>query len=111
MSKKTLWLIIGVVVALIWAAWRTGSYPAQLIVMNQSGGPLHEVVVTSGDQRVEIGELRNGSTRVIRLTPGDPIVLTYRGKRWESPEPLPPARGTVLFIGGDVIELQRAGRE
>lgn len=111
MSKKTIWLIGGVVAVLVWAAWRTGTYPAQLIVMNQSGGPLRGVVVSSGGQRVEIGELRNGASRVIRLKPGEPIVLTYGGKRWQSPEPLPPARGTVLFIGGDFIELQRAGRE
>ncbi|HEX6158660.1 MAG TPA: hypothetical protein VF111_00745 [Thermoanaerobaculia bacterium] len=109
MSKKTLILIAATLVVIAVATWRAGSYPAQLIVMNQAGRALQEIVVECGDQRQELGTMRNGETRIIKLEPGEPVVLTYRGgTRWQSPQPLRPARGQVLFIGVDRVELELA---
>lgn len=111
MSKKTLLLIVATLVVIAFATWRAGTYPAQLIVVNQAGRALQDVVIECGEQREVLGLMRNGETRVIKLTPGDPVVLTYRGgERWQSPEPLRPARGSELFIGVDRVELELASR-
>lgn len=111
MSKKTLLLIVATLVVIAIATWRAGSYPAQLLVTNQAGRALQDVVVECGEQREVLGLLRNGEIRVIKLRPGDPVVLTYRGgERWQSKEPLRPARGTMLFIGVDRIELELAAK-
>ena len=90
--------------------------PAKIVVVNGSGRPVKSVIVISGEQRVEVGDIGNGESRKVDLAPGRSLQIEYtfdqRGV-WTSPEPLTPLQAMTVLIGGDqkLSVIQRpAGR-
>jgi hypothetical protein len=97
-SKKLLWFIAVCMIALLALAWWGKRYPARVTIINASGVALRDVEVRSGEQRVSTGEIANGASRSVTLTPGEPVTVHFSRTTWSSPRELTPAEAMVLYV-------------
>ena len=111
MPKTTLWIIAGALLLLFIILFRADSQPARVVIINQSGRAVRDVVVGP----VKIGRLGDGESRVVRVYGGEPLVITFRGEkrqRWESESKIAAGGGYVISIApGDRVLQQRRERE
>ncbi len=101
MPKKVLWIVAAGLVGLLIVTWRVGRYPAQVAVINQSGGVVTEVAIISDSERLDVGTLRSGESRVLKIDPSETLEMTYRTdreRRWRMQERLTTGRSLVLYI-------------
>ena len=92
------------IVGLAYIFLRFTGAPAKIVLVNGSGRQVTSVIVISGDQRVEIGDIGNGVSRKVDLTPGKSLQIEYtfdQRRIWTSPEPLTPLQALTVLIGGD----------
>ena len=107
MPKQTLWIIGGAFVLLGIFLFRAGTQPARVVVLNQSGHAIRDLVVGS----TTVGTLGNGESRVVHAYSGDALIITFQGqqkRRWQSPETM--RAGGVVYIvikPGDRVLQQR----
>lgn len=109
-SRRLLWTIALGVIGIVIVSWWMETLPGRVTIINQSGAAITEVSVVSGDQRAEIGTMRNAEARTVTLGAGSDVELRYRGSRvfrWRSPRPLAAGRPVVLYITpGDRIDAR-----
>ena len=84
-----------------------------MAVINQNAA-VHDLVLISGGRRIEIGELRGGESRRVKIPSGEPLEVRFTGSRprvWRSPEAIPPGASIVLYIAPDdrVVMHDRIG--
>ena len=109
LSKKVIWAAALAFIGLLVVAQWAGSYPARVVILNQ-GGNVANVVVTAAGNRVEIGPLRSGETRTLKIESGDYVIVEYdasRHRRWQSPDKIAPAQSLILTIRDERVETQR----
>lgn len=111
MPKATLWIIGGALLLLFVILFRADTQPARVVIINQSGRAVREVAVGA----VSVGRLGSGESRVVRVSGGAPLVITFRGERrqrWESPSAIAAGGAYVIAITpGDHVVQQRRGVE
>lgn len=61
----------------LYALVKTASSPAWVVIINSSGDDARAVTLVRGSRRVELGEMVNGASQKIEVTPGDPLELDY----------------------------------
>jgi hypothetical protein len=76
-QRKLLWAGLIVGVGLLYAVFRVTTSPAKVIVMNISGEAAASVVLISGEQRVDLGEVGNGAVEQVELLAGHPLQIEY----------------------------------
>ena len=110
MPKATLWIIGGALLLLFVILFRADVQPARVVIINQSGRTVRDVVVSN----VAVGLLRNGESHVVRIAGGQPLVITFRSERrtrWESESALAAGGAYVFAITpGDRVVQQRRER-
>lgn len=110
-SRRTLFVIIAGFLGVMAMTWWAGSYPAQLTIINTSGGDLAKVSVTSGQTQFEIATIANGEFRRFKLASGQYVQIRCGGKTWMSEEKLTPAQSLVVYIlpGGKIEPRSKLG--
>ncbi len=76
-SRRLLWTIALGIAGVIIVTWRMEALPAHVVVINQSGEMLTNVVIAT-DRRIELGAISNGETRSVSLEPAESVNLIYR---------------------------------
>ena len=74
-----------------------------MAVINQNASA-RDIVILAGGARFELGQLRGGETRVVRIPSGEPLEVRFtasRPRRWRSPEPIAPGASIVIYIRSD----------
>ena len=97
LSRKVLWPLALSLIAVFWVLWKSANIPGRVAIINQSGHGLTEVTVN----RVRIGELRNGESRVVSLPAADAAVVHFRGRRartWRSESALLPGQTMIVYV-------------
>jgi hypothetical protein len=94
-------------------SWWAGGYPATVAVINQNAA-IQDLVLITGGQRIDVGTLRNGESRRVKIPSGEPLEVRFTGSRprvWRSPEPIPPGAAVVLYIGPEdrIVMRDRLG--
>jgi len=112
-SKRLLWTIVLGIAGVIIVTWRMEALPAHVVVINQSGEMLTNVVIAT-DRRIELGAINNGETRSVSLEPSESVNLIYRTASihtWHSPQPVTAGQSLVLYVtqGDRVIARNRIG--
>ena len=100
-SRRVLWPILIGVAAVLIMTWRMGSFPAHVVVINQSGTTLAHVVLTTEDGAFQLGALRNGETKRLSIRPTRTLTLSFNGHTWNSPDPLTAGQSIVLYVTPD----------
>lgn len=114
LSRKVLWSIgLGIVGVLI-ITWHVGSLPARVVIINQSGNPLGNVVIDADGARYQLGNLGNGESRRISITPAEHVRVTFRttaDRSWNSPEPVTAGQSLLLYVtpGDRIVARNRIG--
>lgn len=113
-SKGLLWTIFLGVIGVVIVAWHMGTLPARVVIINQSGAPLRNVVVDAGGSRYEIGGLDNGESRRIAIDPAEELRLTFSGtadRIWTAPDPLTAGQSLVVYVtpGDHIVSRNRIG--
>ena len=101
MPKKALWAVAALLAGVLVITFRAERYPARVVVINHSGTVASTVRLQTATQRFDLGVLRAGESRVLKIDPAPRLELSYRTDRdrsWTSPEPLTPAQSMVLYI-------------
>ncbi len=112
-SRRLLWTIALGIAGVIIVTWRMEALPAHVVVINQSGEMLTNVVIAT-DRRIELGAISNGETRSVALEPSESVNLIYRTASthtWHSPQPVVAGQSLVLYVtqGDRVISRSRIG--
>lgn len=111
-SRKVAWFIaLGFLGALAVSHW-AGSYPARVVLINQ-GGTVNAVRVSTAGSSIDVGTLRAGETRVVKIESGDYLTVelqSSRHRRWQSPDRITPAQSLILNLRDDKIEIQPRAR-
>lgn len=94
--------------------WHMAALPARVVIINQSGTPLGNVVIDTAENRYEVGSLGNGESRRITIEPAQHLRLTFSDSAdrvWSAPEPVTAGQSLVLYItpGGHVLQRNRIG--
>ena len=100
-SRRVLWPILIGVAAVLIMTWRMGSFPAHVVIINQSGTILAHVVLTTEDGAFQLGALRNGETKRLSIRPTRTLTLSFNGRTWNSPDPLTAGQSIVLYVTPD----------
>ncbi len=103
-QRKLLWAALIVGVGLLYAVFRVTTSPARVIVMNVSGEPAASVVLISGEQRVDLGEVGNGAVEQVELLAGHPLQIEYSfGTRrvWTDGRTLAPLQVVTVTLTND----------
>ena len=101
MPKKALWAIAALLAGILVITFRAERYPARVVVINHSGRVAAAVVLQTETQRFDVGVLRAGESRILKVEPAPKLELSYttdRDRRWTSPQPLTAAQSVVLYI-------------
>lgn len=108
-SRKLLWFVgLGIAGVLAVTEW-AGRYPARIVLINQ-GSTLHGVKVSTGRDRVEVGTLQPGETKILRIESGDYVTVEFdasRHRRWQSPDKIAPAQSLMLDLRDERVDIQR----
>jgi hypothetical protein len=112
-SRKTLFTILLGIVGIVIITSRMSILPARVVIINQSGAGIGEVVVTSDSGRKELGHIDNGATRRVGVPPTASLRLTYRRgttRVWSSPKGLSAGQSLVLYVTPEnVVARDRLG--
>jgi hypothetical protein len=96
---------------LLYALTRTANAPARVTIVNNSGADAVSVTIVSGGQRIELGEMLNGSLQQAKVTPGEPLQVAYdfgTPKVWRAPTPLTAFEEvTVTLAPGGEVQMAR----
>jgi hypothetical protein len=99
-SKPLLWFLAIAVLGVLIVTWWAGGYPARVAIINQNYSA-RNIVLLAGGREFNIGRIRGGETRVIKIPSGEPFELRFTASKprvWRSPEPLPPGASAVIYI-------------
>jgi len=112
-SKRVLWTIVIGLAAVIVVTMRIEALPAHVVIINQSGTTLTNVVVAT-DRRIELGAISNGETRRLAVSPSESVNLIFRTAEphtWHSPQPIVAGQSLVLYVvqGDRVVARNRIG--
>jgi hypothetical protein len=102
-SKPLLWFLVIAVLGVLIVTWWAGGYPARVAVINQNASA-RDIVILAGGARFELGKLRGGETRIVRIPSGEPLEVRFtasRARQWRSPEPIAPGASIVIYIRSD----------
>ena len=109
-----MWTLFALLLAgLVYLLIRFTAAPSKLTLVNASGAEVSSVIITSGDQRMDIGRIANGEVRKVDLLPGKTLRIEYTFEQprvWTNAEPLAGFQFLMVFIGPDKklrIETQR----
>ncbi|HEX9608540.1 MAG TPA: hypothetical protein VF962_15030 [Gemmatimonadaceae bacterium] len=94
---------------ILFVSWWAGAYPARVAVINQNAA-VRDLVLLVGGRRIEIGEMRAGESRIVRIPSGEPLEVRFTGSRprvWRSPETIPPGASVVLYLAPDDRVMMR----
>lgn len=113
-SKRLLWTIFLGIVGVLIVTWHMGTLPARVVIINQSGDLLRNVIIDAGENRYAVGNVENGESRRIAIAPAENLRLTFSGRddrTWTAPEPVTAGQSLVLYItpGGHVLARNRIG--
>jgi hypothetical protein len=96
---------------LLYALSRTANAPARVTIVNNSGADAVSVAIVSGGQRIELGEMLNGSLQQAKVTPGEPLQIAYdfgTPKVWRATAPLTAFEEvTVTLAPGGEVQMER----
>jgi hypothetical protein len=110
-SRRAAYSIVLGIAAVLIVTWRMGHFPARVVLINQSGTTLAQVVVDTDSERIELGSLVNGETRRMTIDPTDALRLTFRttkNRAWNASEPLTAGQSLVLYVtAGDRVVPRR----
>lgn len=107
--RPLLWFIAGALLVIIFIAWRAGTYPARVTILNSSGADLPSVMVTSGAQQVELGPLLNGVARSAQLDAGRVVTIRTPDATWTSTSALTPGGAMLVYVmpGGRIAQASK----
>ena len=83
--------------------WWAGGYPARVAVINQNSNA-RDIVLSTGGAEFQIGALRGGETRIVRIPSGEPLEVRFTASRprvWRSPDKITPGSSVVIYIRND----------
>jgi len=113
-TPRLMWTLFALLLAgLVYLLIRFTAAPSKLTLVNASGAEVSSVIITSGDQRMDIGRIANGEVRKVDLLPGKTLRIEYTFEQprvWTNAEPLAGFQFLTVFIGPDKklrIETQR----
>ena len=101
LSRKVMASIILGLVGVLIMTWRMTSFPAHVVVINQSGKTLTEVAISTANDRIELKTLNNGEARRVSVDPTATLRLSFHETTnhvWNSPQPLTPGQSLVLYV-------------
>jgi hypothetical protein len=112
-SKRVLWTIVIGLAAVIVVTMRIEALPAHVVIINQSGAALTNVVVAT-DRRIELGSISNGETRRLSVEPAESVNLIFHTAElhtWHWPQPIVAGQSLVLYViqGDKVVARNRIG--
>jgi hypothetical protein len=102
--RRMLWAALILVAALVYVVTRFTAAPAKVIVINTSGEDAADVVISSGNQRVDLGGVGNGDVRQVEIVAGKPLHIDYTFEQrrvWTDSNPLTSFQSITVFIGMD----------
>lgn len=113
-SRRVAYSIVLGIAAVLIVTWHMAHFPALVVLINQSGTTLTQVVIDTGSEHIELGSLVNGETRRRTIDPTDALRLTFRtttDRAWNAREPLTAGQSLVLYItaGDRVVPRNRIG--
>ncbi len=113
-SKRALWSIVLGIAGVLIITWHVGTLPARVVILNQSGTTLMNVVIDAGGNRYQIGTLGNSETRRVSIESAEHVRLTFHttaDRVWNAPEPVTAGQSLVLYItpGDHVLARNRIG--
>ena len=113
-SRPVLWSIVLGIAGVLIVTWRVTTLPPYIVIINQSGSTLTDVVINTEDRRIEQGTVRNGETRRLSIDPTRTLVFTFPTDAdhvWRATEPLTAGQSLVLYVtpGGRVAARSRIG--
>src|SRR5437660_8219237 len=113
-KPKLMWTVLVLLLAgLIYLVARFTAAPSKLTLVNASGAEVSSVIITSGNQRMNIGRIANGEVRKVDLAPGKALRIEYTFEQprvWTNAEPLAGFQFLTVFIGPDK-KLRLADRQ
>ena len=102
-SKPLLWFIGLAVLGVLIVTWWAGGYPARVAVINQNSNA-RDIVLSTGGAEFQIGVLRGGETRIVRIPSGEPLEVRFTAshpRAWRSPDKIGPGSSVVIYIRND----------
>ena len=111
LSRKVIASIVIGVAAVLIMTWRMTSFPARVVIINQSGKALMRVAIDTGANRFELGTMNNAETRRISVEPTQTLRLSFQTTAphvWSSPEPLTAGQSLVLYVTPDQRVMPRS---
>lgn len=110
-SRRVVWSIVIGVAAVLIMTWRMASFPARVVIINQSGTAITRVSMKTENGQLDFGTIQNGESRRVSIDPTPSLQLTFHsdaGHTWRAAEAVTAGQSVVLYVTPDNRVVQRS---